>query len=103
MDGSKCISYLTIELKSRIPETFQGQMQDWIFGCDICQEVCPWNRFSTPHHEPAFNPEHTQPQTKNEWIELTEETFDLMFSKTPLTRAGYKKIRETVITVSKRT
>lgn len=56
VDGSKCISYFTIELKENIPSAFKGQFDDWMFGCDVCQDVCPWNRFSKPHNEPLFNP-----------------------------------------------
>ena len=68
IDGSKCISYLTIELKDNIPSEFQGKMDNWAFGCDICQTVCPWNRFATPHNEPSFNPHSELLQlTKNEW------------------------------------
>ena len=96
LDGSKCISYLTIELKSNIPESFKGQMQDWIFGCDICQEVCPWNRFATPHDEPAFEG-HNFGLSKSEWYEMTEEIFETNFSKTPLKRAGLKKLKESML------
>jgi epoxyqueuosine reductase len=55
VDGSKCISYFTIELKD-IPQEMKGKFEDWVFGCDICQDVCPWNKFSKPHNEPLFNP-----------------------------------------------
>ena len=64
VDGSKCISYLTIELKNEIPNGFSNQMDDWMFGCDVCQDVCPWNRFSKPHNEPLFNP-HPELLTKS--------------------------------------
>jgi epoxyqueuosine reductase len=97
LDGSKCISYLTIELKSNIPESFKGQMQDWIFGCDICQEVCPWNRFAMPHHETAFNQNETVKQLgTQDWIEMTDEVFNDLFGKTPLKRAGLEKLKETI-------
>ena len=97
LDGSKCISYLTIELKSQIPESFKDQMQGWIFGCDICQEVCPWNRFSSPHQEPAFEMPDTLHAMKNDdWIELTQDVFSEMFSQSPLKRAGYKKLMKTL-------
>jgi epoxyqueuosine reductase len=56
VDGSKCISYFTIELKENIPQEMKGKFEDWVFGCDICQDVCPWNKFSKPHNEPLFNP-----------------------------------------------
>ncbi|HRJ16335.1 MAG TPA: tRNA epoxyqueuosine(34) reductase QueG, partial [Saprospiraceae bacterium] len=76
MDGSKCISYLTIELRDALPEAFRGQMDNWMFGCDICQDVCPWNRFSKPHQEPAFEPHpDLLDMTKADWEDLTEEVF----------------------------
>lgn len=99
LDGSKCISYLTIELKSNIPETYHKQMGNWIFGCDICQEVCPWNRFASPHDEPAFIQSEKFREMKNEdWLELTEEIFDELFSKSPLKRAGHSKLLSTIKT-----
>src|SRR6188474_1277883 len=74
LDGSKCISYLTIELKSQIPDSFKGQMEGWIYGCDICQDVCPWNRFSKPHEEPAFEmKEEIRGMSNADWKEMTEE------------------------------
>jgi epoxyqueuosine reductase len=90
VDGSKCISYFTIELKNEIPESFKGQWDDWVFGCDICQDVCPWNRFSKPHNELRFqpNPELLQ-MDKSEWKEITESVFSSMFSKSALKRAKY--------------
>lgn len=97
LDGSKCISYLTIELKSHIPESFKGKMEDWIFGCDICQEVCPWNRFSTPHTEPAFEPSDQLREMKREdWLELTDEVFKDLFPKSAVKRAGLEKIRSSI-------
>jgi epoxyqueuosine reductase len=89
LDGSKCISYLTIELKNEIPEEFKGKMEGWIFGCDICQEVCPWNRFSKPHEEPAFvmSPKLRELKDGN-WKELTMEVFDRVFSGSPVKRTG---------------
>ncbi|MEP6792989.1 MAG: tRNA epoxyqueuosine(34) reductase QueG [Saprospiraceae bacterium] len=97
LDGSKCISYLTIELKSQIPEEFKGKMEDWIFGCDICQEVCPWNRFSKPHHEPAFEMDDRLKEYKKEdWFELTSEVFEDMFSKSPLKRTGYEGLKRNI-------
>jgi epoxyqueuosine reductase len=87
VDGSKCISYFTIELKENIPTEFKGKFQDWIFGCDVCQEVCPWNRFSKPHQEPLFNP---NPEmlgwSKKDWEEITSETFNTVFKNSPLKR-----------------
>ncbi|MDW8289058.1 MAG: tRNA epoxyqueuosine(34) reductase QueG, partial [Flammeovirgaceae bacterium] len=80
LDANKCISYLTIELKEAIPSEFKGKMNDWIFGCDICQDVCPWNRFAQPHDEPAFNPPPAlEDMTKRDWQELTAEIFGKIF------------------------
>lgn len=97
VDGSRCISYLTIELKSSIPEEFGNQMNDWIFGCDICQEVCPWNRFAKPHDEPSFKPpEELFDIKKKDWEELTEETFRQIFKKSPLKRAKYEGLMRNI-------
>ncbi len=97
MDGSKCISYLTIELKSQIPASFKEQMEGWIYGCDICQEVCPWNRFSTPHAEPAFEMSDQLREMKREdWLEITEEVFDGLFSKSAVKRAGYAGLKRNI-------
>lgn len=97
VDGSKCISYFTIELKEAIPEDYKGRFQDWIFGCDICQDVCPWNRFSTSHDEPRFDPSpELTTMTKNDWIDITRETFDRVFRKSPLKRAGFEGLRRNV-------
>ena len=72
-DASKCISYLTIEL-SKISEKFNGQFRDWVFGCDICQDVCPWNKFSSEHNEPLFEPlDQVINYSKKDWIEITEK------------------------------
>lgn len=95
VDGSRCISYFTIELKDMlIPEKMKGQFNNWMFGCDTCQDVCPWNRFSRPHQEPAFTP---IPEILNlstrEWEEMTEESFKKIFSKSPLKRSKYQGIR----------
>ena len=97
LDGSKCISYLTIELKSQIPESFKGQMEDWIYGCDICQDVCPWNRFSTPHQEPAFDmPEKLKEMQREDWLELTDEVFGDLFSKSAVKRTGVEKVKRNI-------
>jgi epoxyqueuosine reductase len=97
MDGSKCISYLTIELKSQIPASFKEQMEGWIYGCDICQEVCPWNRFSTPHAEPAFEMSDQLRDMKGEdWLEITQEVFDGLFSKSAVKRAGYEGLKRNI-------
>lgn len=90
LDGSKCISYATIELKDAIPEEFKGKMENWMFGCDICQEVCPWNRFSKSHDEPTFEPhENLLEMTKAEWMEITEEVFQQLFRKSAVKRTKY--------------
>ncbi len=97
LDGSKCISYLTIELKSQIPEAFKDKMEHWIFGCDICQDVCPWNRFSTPHQEPAFEmPEKVREMKKEDWLDITEEIFNDLFSDSPLKRTGYNGLMRNI-------
>ncbi|TYB78404.1 tRNA epoxyqueuosine(34) reductase QueG [Bizionia myxarmorum] len=90
VDGSKCISYFTIELKENIPTEFKGQFNDWMFGCDICQDVCPWNRFSKAHSEPLFNP-HPEllEMSKQDWEEITEETFQKVFKKSALKRTKF--------------
>jgi epoxyqueuosine reductase len=94
VDGSKCISYLTIELKEAIPESFRGKMEGWAFGCDICQEVCPWNRFSTPHQEPAFQPHPDLPEMEErDWQEMTEEVFRRVFRKSAVKRTKYSGLR----------
>lgn len=95
IDGSKCISYFTIELKEAlIPNEMKGKFNNWLFGCDVCQDVCPWNRFSKPHHETAFTPipEILNLSTK-EWEALTEETFNTVFKHSPLKRAKFKGIQ----------
>jgi epoxyqueuosine reductase len=90
LDASKCISYLTIELKDEIPEVFKGKMENWVFGCDICQDVCPWNRFSKPHKEPRFEPGEWKDLTASEWHEMTEETFSRVFKKSAVKRTKFK-------------
>jgi len=90
VDGSKCISYFTIELKENIPTDFKGQFDDWMFGCDICQDVCPWNKFSKSHSEPLFNP-HPEllEMTKKDWEEITQDTFNKVFQKSAVKRTKY--------------
>lgn len=95
VNGSKCISYFTIELKDEIiPQEMKGKFQNWMFGCDICQDVCPWNRFSKPHSESQFSP---LPEllnfTTKEWESLSEETFKKLFKHSPLSRAKLKGIQ----------
>ena len=98
VDGSKCISYFTIELKEEIiPEEMKGKFQNWMFGCDICQDVCPWNRFSSPTQEASFQP---LPElfnlTKNDWEQLTDDAFKQVFGKSPLKRAKLKGIQRNI-------
>ncbi|PCJ67259.1 MAG: tRNA epoxyqueuosine(34) reductase QueG [Bacteroidetes bacterium] len=97
IDGTKCISYLTIELKENIPASFKNQMEGWAFGCDICQDVCPWNRFSSSHSIPELK-EHTglAGLHKSEWQELTEDVFRDVFKKSAVKRAGFMKLRENI-------
>jgi len=97
LDASKCISYLTIELKEAIPDDFKGKMENWAFGCDICQEVCPWNRFSTKHSEPAFEPkEELLEMTKRDWEELTQEVFSSVFQKSAVKRTKYSGLMRNI-------
>jgi epoxyqueuosine reductase len=95
VDGSRCISYFTIELKEQIPADVQGKFENWIFGCDICQDVCPWNRFSRPHREPQFQPNPALADMKPaDWQEITEEVFRAIFRESPVQRtklAGLKR------------
>jgi len=94
IDASRCISYLTIELKDQIPSEFQNKMDDWSFGCDICQDVCPWNRFSKPHSEPLFEPRSELLEfTKKDWEELTETTFDIIFKNSAVKRTRYRGLK----------
>jgi epoxyqueuosine reductase len=97
VDGSKCISYFTIELKENIPQDMKGKFDDWAFGCDVCQDVCPWNKFSKPHNEPLFNanPELLT-MSKKDWIEITEETFKAVFKNSPLKRAKFEGIKRNI-------
>lgn len=90
VNGSKCISYLTIELKDEIPNQFKNQLDDWMYGCDVCQDVCPWNRFSKPHSEPLFTPKkQLLDYSKNDWKDLTQELFQEIFKKSAVKRAKY--------------
>ena len=97
IDGSKCISYATIELKEAIPNSFKDKMEGWMFGCDICQTVCPWNRFATQHNEPAFQPkEELLALTARDWQELTQETFQKVFQKSAVKRAKYTGLKRNI-------
>jgi epoxyqueuosine reductase len=97
VDGSKCISYFTIELKENIPQEMKGKFDDWAFGCDTCQDVCPWNRFSKAHAEPLFNPNPEMlAMSKKDWLEITEETFRVVFKNSPLKRAKFDGLKRNV-------
>lgn len=97
LDASKCISYLTIELKDAIPEKFKDKMGNWMFGCDICQDVCPWNRFSEPHNEPTFAPKADLLFiTKEEWKTLSEPTFDRIFEGSAVKRTKYEGLKRNI-------
>ncbi|MBK7110351.1 MAG: tRNA epoxyqueuosine(34) reductase QueG [Bacteroidetes bacterium] len=90
IEAQKCISYLTIEMRENIPEDFSGKMDNWMFGCDICQQVCPWNRFSKPHQEIRFMPSaKLMAMRKEEWESLSLETFNSVFKKSPVKRTKY--------------
>ena len=104
VDGSKCISYLTIELKDQIlPIEFKEKMDGWMFGCDICQDVCPWNRFSRTHNEPLFNPkDEFLSISKNDWIEMTKETFNKVFKNSAVKRAGFDGIKRNIEFIKKK-
>jgi len=94
VDGSKCISYLTIELKDAIPAEFKGKMENWAFGCDICQDVCPWNRFSKPHKESRFDPHpDLMGFSKADWEEITEDTFKRVFRKSAVSRTKFSGLK----------
>jgi epoxyqueuosine reductase len=97
VDGSKCISYFTIELKENIPDEMKGKFDDWAFGCDICQDVCPWNKFSKPHNEPLFNPKpELLSMSKKDWEEITEETFKVIAKNSPLKRTKFSGIKRNI-------
>lgn len=97
VDGSKCISYFTIELKENIPEDMKGSFDEWAFGCDTCQDVCPWNKFSKPHSEPLFNPNpELLSMSKKDWDEITEETFRAVFKNSPIKRAKYEGLKRNI-------
>jgi len=97
VDGSKCITYLTIELKDNIPSEFKGKMDDWMFGCDVCQDVCPWNRFSKPHNEPLFNPNPDLLSiTKKDWEEITEDIFTKIFKNSAVKRTKFSGLKRNI-------
>ncbi|NDI97836.1 tRNA epoxyqueuosine(34) reductase QueG [Flavobacterium sp. LaA7.5] len=97
VDGSKCISYFTIELKDNLPQEMKGKFDDWAFGCDVCQDVCPWNRFSKPHSEPLFNPHpDLLAMTKKDWEEITEDTFRAVFKNSAVKRTKFEGLKRNI-------
>jgi epoxyqueuosine reductase len=97
VDGSKCISYFTIELKENIPNDVKGKLDDWMFGCDVCQDVCPWNSFSKPHSEPHFQANvELLNMKKEDWYELTEETFKRVFKSSPVKRTKFSGLKRNI-------
>jgi epoxyqueuosine reductase len=98
VDGSKCISYFTIELKDHLlPSEFKGKFENHMFGCDICQDVCPWNRFSKPHNEPAFQPHpDLLGMSKEEWTELTEDVFQKLFKHSAVKRTKFEGLKRNI-------
>lgn len=102
VDGSKCISYLTIELKEEIPTSFKNKMDNWMFGCDVCQDVCPWNRFSVIHQEEAFNPHPDLLQmSKRDWEEITEDVFGKVFKKSAVKRTKISGLKRNIQFIKK--
>jgi len=97
VDGSKCISYFTIELKEEIPNDQKGRFENWIFGCDICQDVCPWNRFSKPHGQPKFDPHpDLEKMGTEDWEEITEEVFQKLFKKSAVKRTKFEGLKRNI-------
>lgn len=97
VDGSKCISYFTIELKNEIPAFAQAHLDNWMFGCDVCQDVCPWNRFSKPHSEPLFDPNpKLLSYEKKDWEEITQEVFSEIFKKSAVKRTKFSGLTRNI-------
>jgi epoxyqueuosine reductase len=102
VDGSKCISYFTIELKEEIPKSARDKMEDWIFGCDICQDVCPWNRFSMPHREERFEPHFDLlSMDKRDWEELSNEAFNRLFKNSAVKRTKFSGLTRNILFLKK--
>jgi len=97
VDGSKCISYFTIELKENLPQEMKGKFNDWAFGCDVCQDVCPWNKFSKAHNEPLFNPHpDLLSMTKKDWEEITKDTFEAVFRNSAVKRTKWEGLKRNI-------
>ncbi len=104
VDGSKCISYFTIELKEEIPVSYKEKLDDWVFGCDVCQDVCPWNRFSKNHREKQFLPSNKLiTMNADEWHEITTEVFENLFQDSPVMRTGFKGLKRNLNFLRKKT
>ncbi|PTS98391.1 tRNA epoxyqueuosine(34) reductase QueG [Pedobacter sp. HMWF019] len=102
IDAKKCISYLTIELKDEIPASFSNKMDNWMFGCDVCQDVCPWNRFAVPHSEPQFQPKENLLQMKKEdWMDITEDVFKTIFKNSAVKRTKFKGLTRNIDFIKK--
>ncbi len=102
VDGSKCISYFTIELKDNLPQEMKGKFDDWMFGCDVCQDVCPWNRFSKPHNEPLFQVNSDILNfSKSDWEEITVDTFQKVFKNSAVKRTKYEGLLRNIIFLKK--
>ena len=102
VNGSKCISYLTIELKDAIPDEFSGKLDDWMYGCDVCQDVCPWNRFAKPNTEPLFKPKPTLiDYDKQQWNDLTNELFNEIFKKSAVKRTKFSGLMRNIAFLNK--
>jgi epoxyqueuosine reductase len=98
VDGSKCISYFTIELKNEFNSNMKLDFDDWVFGCDVCQDVCPWNRFSIPHqHQEFMIKEEIKNYSKNDWEEITEEKFKIIFKNSPIKRSKFEGFKRNII------
>ena len=101
IDGSKCISYLTIELKDQIPSEFKGKMDNWVFGCDACQTVCPWNRFSKQNNEASFDSsKDLLTLNKKDWEEMTEDVFEILFQNSAVKRTKYEGLKRNIKFIS---
>jgi epoxyqueuosine reductase len=97
VDGSKCISYFTIELKDKLPNDYKGKFDNWAFGCDICQDVCPWNRFSRPTSEQRFKPnEKLLGMMNSDWEEITEDVFEELFKISAIKRTKYEGLKRNI-------
>ena len=102
IDASKCISYFTIELKDKFPDNLNEDFKNWIFGCDICQDVCPWNSFSKSNNDPLLKPrQELINYTKKDWIELTDEVFKVVFKESPIKRTKYQGLKRNIQYASK--